>query len=290
MPDFSTFIHVNAYSTALLYELITEKRLSVEKIVLASSQAVYGEGKYLCEEHGIFYPEARALERLQRGLWEHVCPRCGRDLQPIPFNESVVNPHTAYGVSKYTQELIGIPLGKRYEISTVALRYSIVQGPRNSFYNAYSDVCRTFTQRMLNNKPPVIYEDGKQLRDYVHVKDAAAANLLVLQRPESDYEVFNVGGMRAVSVLDFARIVAAHCGTNIPPVIPGEFRIGDTRHTISDSAKLRSFGWTPRYSVEEVVKDNVDWVRNQSDIQDHYEWAAQEMKQRAVLRTAAVSA
>ncbi len=290
MPDFSTFVHVNAYSTALLYELIVEKRLPVERIVLASSQAVYGEGKYVCAEHGVFYPGPRPLEQLQRGEWEHGCPRCGRILEPAGLDESVVNPHTAYGISKYAVELLGMQLGKRYGIPTVALRYSIVQGPRNSPHNAYSGVCRTFTQRLLHHKPPVIYEDGKQLRDYVHVQDVAAAHLLVLERPECAYEVFNVGGMRAVSVLEFARIVAARCGRDIPPVLRGEFRVGDTRHTVSDSSKLRALGWTPQFSVEPIVADYVRWVQEQQEVPDNSEEAAQEMKQHGVLRPAAMAA
>ena len=290
MPDFSTFLHVNAYSVALLFELIIEKHLPVEKIVLASSQAVYGEGQYRCAQHGLLYPGPRPLERLERGQWEHTCPLCGESLVPIAFGESVVHPHTAYGISKYTSELLGLQLGRRYGIPTVALRYSIVQGPRNSLYNAYSGICRTFAQRLLNHKPPVVYEDGKQLRDYVHVRDAAAAHLLVLDRPECDFEVFNVGGARGVTVLEVAGIVAAACGVDLPPILRGEFRVGDTRHTISDSSKLRKLGWAPRFAVEEIVGDYVDWVRQQQEIPDTYEQAAQEMKQQGVLRPAAVQA
>ncbi len=290
MPDFRTFIDVNTASAALLYELIVEKRLPVEKVVLASSQAVYGEGRYVCAEHGVFHPGPRPLSQLQRGQWEHACPRCGRDLTPVAFDESVVHPHTAYGISKYAAELLGLQLGKRYGIPTVALRYSIVQGPRNSPYNAYSGVCRTFTLRLLNHKPPVVYEDGKQLRDYVHVRDVAAAHLLVLERPECDFEVFNVGGSRAVSVLEFARIVAATCGANLAPGMRGEFRVGDTRHTVSDSTKLRRLGWTPQFSIEEIVADYVHWVRTQRDVADSYDQAASEMKQHGVLRLAASSA
>ncbi len=290
MPDFATFVQVNTCSTALLYELMVEKQLRVEKVVLASSQAVYGEGRYACAEHGVFHPGPRPLERLERGQWEHACPRCGENLAPVPFDESVVHPHTAYGISKYAAELLGIQLGRRYGIPTVALRYSIVQGPRNSPYNAYSGVCRTFTQRLLNHKPPVIYEDGKQLRDYVHVHDVAAAHLLVLEQPACNYEVFNVGGARGVSVLEFARIVAAKCGADPTPVISGEFRLGDTRHTLSDSSKLRALGWAPHFSVEQIVEDYVHWVREQKEIPDTYEQAAQEMKRHGVLRPALVHA
>ena len=290
MPDFSTFLHANAYSTALLYELIVEKNLPVEKIVLASSQAVYGEGQYVCAEHGVFHPGPRPLEQLRRGEWEHACPRCRRALAPTPFDESVVHPHTAYGISKYAAELLGIVLGRRYAIPTVALRYSIVQGPRNSIYNAYSGVCRTFTQRLLNHKPPVIYEDGKQLRDYVHVRDVAAAHLLVLERAECDFEVFNVGGRRGVTVQEFARIVATATGVDLPPALRGEFRVGDTRHTVSDSFKLRRLGWSSQFSAEQIVADYVAWARQQREVPDNYDEAARVMKQQGVLRPAAAHA
>ncbi len=290
LPDFSTFIAVNACSTALLFELIVEKRLAIEKVVLASSQAVYGEGQYVCAEHGVFHPDPRPLEQLQCGSWEHACRRCGRSLAPVPFDESVVRPHTAYGISKYAAELVGIELGRRYAIPTVALRYSIVQGPRNSLYNAYSGICRTFTQRLLNRKPPVVYEDGRQLRDYVHVRDVAAAHLLALERPECNFEVFNVGGTQGVTVLEFARIVAARCGNDLAPVLRGEFRVGDARHTVSDSSKLCRLGWMPRFSVEQIVADYVEWVRQQRELPDNSDQAAAEMKQHGVLRVAAVHA
>jgi dTDP-L-rhamnose 4-epimerase len=287
MPDFSTFLTTNTSSTALLYELIVERRLPVEKIILASSQSVYGEGHYTCAEHGTFYPDPRPLEQLERGRWEHLCPRCRRALSPVPIDEPVTHPHTAYGISKYAAELLSFSLGRRYGLPTVALRYSIVQGPRNSFYNAYSGVCRTFTQRVLNGKPPVVYEDGCQLRDYVHVRDVAAAHLLVLENDAGNFEAFNVGGTRGVTVLEMARLVAATCGANLSPVLCGEYRVGDTRHTVSDATKLRQLGWEPRYSVEQIVADYVAWVRQQQELPDSSEAAAAEMKRRGVVRVAA---
>lgn len=180
MPDFSTFLHVNAVGTALLFELIVAKHYPVEKILLASSQSVYGEGRYVCESHGSFSPAPRILAQLERGQWEHVCPTCCRSARPLLLEEPFAHPQTAYGISKFAAEQLGLQLGRRYGIPTVALRYSIVQGPRNSLHNAYSGICRTFTKRLLNGHPPVIYEDGQQLRDYVHVSDIVAAHLILL--------------------------------------------------------------------------------------------------------------
>lgn len=288
-PDFSTFVHTNAVSTALLFEVIAAKKLPVEKVVLASSQAVYGEGKYRCGEHGFFFPGARPAARLRAGQWEHTCPVCGADVEPVPVDESVVNPHTAYGISKYAAELLAFQLGRRLGVPVVALRYSIVQGPRNSLWNAYSGVCRIFTKRLLRGQPPVVFEDGKQLRDYVHVADVARANVLVWERREADFQVFNVGGQRATTVLEFAGLVARACGAAIAPILRGDYRLGDTRHTVSDSSKLRGLGWQPEHTVEEIVADYVAWVRAQDEVPDNAEEAAEEMRRAGVLATATVS-
>ncbi len=288
-PDFSTFVHANAVSTALLFEVIAAKKLPVEKVVLASSQAVYGEGKYRCAKHGIYFPVARPVARLRTGQWEHPCPACGADLEPVPLDESVVHPHTAYGISKYAAELLAFQLGRRLGISAVAMRYSIVQGPRNSLWNAYSGVCRIFTKRLLRGQAPVVFEDGRQLRDYVHVADVARANLLVWERPEADFQAFNVGGQRAMTVLEFAELVARACGVAIAPVLRGDYRVGDTRHTISDSTKLRALGWQPEHSVEEIIREYVAWVRAQGEIPDNFDEAAGEMRRAGVLGTAMIS-
>ena len=290
MPDFSTFIRVNAESTALLYELIVDQRFPIEKIVLASSQAVYGEGKYVCAKHGAVYPGPRPVTQLARGEWDPLCPSCGRIMNSAAFDESVVNPHTAYGISKYAAELLALQLGQRYAIPTVALRYSIVQGPRNSLHNAYSGVCRIFTQRILHGRAPVIFEDGRQLRDYIHVRDVAEANLFALEHKACDYAAFNVGGGRGVTVLEFAQAVAAACGREVEPQVPGEFRVGDTRHTVSDSGRLERLGWMRHYALEEIVRDYVAWVAGQDEVPDRSEEAAKEMKQQCVLRPAASAA
>ena len=290
MPDFSTFLHVNAVSTALLYELIVGNCYPVQKIILASSQSVYGEGHYGCETHGVFSPGPRTLEQLERGLWEHLCPDCSCPSRPIPLEESFAHPQTAYGISKFAAEQLGLQLGRRYGIPTVALRYSIVQGPRNSLFNAYSGICRTFAKRLLNGHPPIVYEDGLQLRDYVHVRDVVAAHLLFLENNTGNFEAFNVAGQRSVSVLEFAGIVTKQCGRFLSPVLHGEFRVGDPRHTVSDSSKLRRLGWAPRHSVEEIVADYVNWLREQGEVCDNSDAASAEMQRHGVLRRAAASA
>ncbi len=285
--DFSTFIHTNAESTALIYELIVEKRLPIRKVVVASSQAIYGEGKHECERHGIVYPDSRPLEQLRRGDWELKCPRCGLDLKPVWITEDHVKPFTAYGISKYALELLAFNLGRRYGVPATAMRYTYVQGPRNSFYNAYSGICRIFTLRVLNGAQPVAYEDGKQLRDYVWVGDVAAANVLCMESSEADYRAFNVGGGRAISVLDFANVVlkVADPSRALQPLVRGDFRYGDTRHTFSDISALRSLGWNPTLSTEQVVERYVEWVRGKADARDYYAESERVMREMQVVQT-----
>lgn len=285
LPDFSKFALVNDGGTALLYEVIVNRRLPVEKCVLGSSQAVYGEGKYGCSEHGVQHPPMRSLRQLEAGDWEVKCPACGEQMKSLPTDESRVNPHNQYAVSKYAQELYALTLGRRHDIPTVALRYSITQGPRQSIHNAYSGILRSSVIRLLNNLPPVIYEDGYQLRDYVYVGDVAQANLLALEKDTADFEVFNVGGQKPVTVLEYVGTLLKLWGKDIRPEISGQFRFGDMRHVFSDISKIEaSLGWRPMTPLEEAVQQYVIWAQSQPEIKDSYAEAAMTMKRMGVLR------
>ena len=285
LPDFSTFVRTNTESSALLFELIVEKKYPIEKIVFASSQSVSGEGRYQCAEHGVIYPESRPVEQLQKGLWEVRCPDCGAEMKALLIDEETVHPHTTYAISKYAIELLAHNLGRRYDIPTACIRYTYVQGTRNSFYNAYSGIARRFALRLLNGLPPVCYEDGLQLRDYVNVKDIARANVLLMEDARADFQVFNAGGGRAVTVREFAEIMIKEFGSRLEPVVPGEFRIGDTRHTVSDNSKLNSLGWSAVVPVEQNVKEYVEWMREQKGTAAYLEEADRVMRDHGVVRS-----
>jgi dTDP-L-rhamnose 4-epimerase len=288
LPDFSRFIHTNTESTALMFELLVAdpRRYPVQKIVFASSQAVSGEGKYRCTTEGkIFYPGPRSMTQLRQGTWEVSCPDCGSTAEPQLIDEATCNhPHTAYGISKYAIELLAYNLGQRYAIATAAMRYTYVQGPRNSFYNAYSGIARRFALRIRAGLPPVCYEDGQQLRDYVNVADVARANLMVLENPKAVGMAFNVGGGRAVTVREFAQIMLEASGSRLEAQVPGEFRLGDTRHTVSDISRIRALGWEPTAAVEENVRQYLAWLDTQTGTEEYLFEAERIMSEQGVIQ------
>ena len=284
LTDFSHFFLTNSVGTALLYELIVNEGFPVQKVVVASSQAVYGEGKYRCPTHGVRYPDQRAAAQLERGDWDVRCRHCAAPMEALWTDERVAVPHNSYGLSKRDQEDIAIKLGRRYGIPSVALRYSIVQGSRQSFRNAYSGALRSFAVRVLSGQPPVIYEDGRQLRDYVSVHDVVEANILVLQDSRADYEVFNVGGDRRVIVRDLAQLVVEAAGARIEPELPGLFRVGDTRHSFSDVSKLQTLGWAPRVAQSAMISEYLAWAAEQPTVCDTFAEAQMQMKAAGVLR------
>ncbi len=284
LPDFSTYFHVNSVSTALIYEIIVEKNLPVKRVIIASSQAVLGEGLYKCEDHGELIPDIRLEEQLSKADWEHHCPHCGKYMKYLPTPETRINPQNQYAMSKHSQEIIAINLGKRYGIPSVAMRYSIVQGPRQSFYNAYSGAMRIFNLHLYFDRQPNIYEDGMQIRDYVNYQDVVDANIMVLENDQANYHGFNVGGGKAYTVLDFYKKVQEVTGKNIDPIIAKYYRYGDTRHIFSDISKLRSLGWKPKVPIEDSISEYWEYLNSQTDIDDILEYAEKTMKAQGVVR------
>ena len=287
LPDFSTFFSVNSVGTALLYELIVANKLPIKRVVVASSQAVNGEGLYKCDEHGLVAPSSRPVEQLERGDWEMKCPECGKPVQWQWTPESFSHPENQYALSKESQEKMALSFGRKYDIPSVAMRYSIVQGPRQSFYNANSGACRIFALHYYFKKAPTIYEDGLMHRDFVNYRDVVKANLLALDDDRLSGQQFNVGGGKAYSVKEFDRIVANISGcSQLEPNIPGVFRFGDTRNSCSDISKLQAAGWKPTRSAEESVREYVDWLRSQTDVGEIFEYAEKNMRSLNVLRNA----
>lgn len=283
--DFSTYIDTNTKSVALLYEVIVEKKLPVKKIILASSQSVYGEGAYRCKRHGLLYPSPRPETSLKRGEWKMQCPIDGSSLFSVAQKETdPLLPTIPYGVSKKAAEELAFALGRLYGIPTVALRYTIVHGARQSFRHFYSGALRQLAVMALSGEELVLHEDGNQLRDYVNIHDVVGAHLTVLRNPHADFEVFNVGSGRATRVRELAAVIAKEIGSSSAIKTPGRYRIGAPRHSSSDVSKLKKLGWTPKRSVVDGVLEYIDWIRKFPEAKKFLTETLRSMKERGLLR------
>lgn len=289
LPTFSRFFDVNVTSTALIYELIVREKLPVRKVIVASSQATLGEGLYKDAAGKSLLPDIRATQQLERGAWElQAPPGFTGPLQWLPTDETVANPQNQYGLSKIAEERVALSLGKRYDIPSVAMRYSIVQGPRQSFYNAYSGACRVFCLSFHLGREPMIYEDGQQIRDFVNIRDVVDANLLVLHDDRADFEMFNVGGDKPYTVAEFATVVAEVFGvTGYQPVPCGKYRFGDTRHICSDVSKLKRLGWKPTRSIVDSVEAYKSWLATAENAAEIFDYCNQQMAKLNVVREVA---
>ena len=284
LPYFSRFVDVNVSSTARIYEIIVRDNLPIKKIIVASSQATLGEGLYLDSFGNEVLPDSRLEENLEKGIFD-LTAEDGGELFLAKTPERISNPQNPYGMSKIAEEMFALQLGKRYGIPSVAMRYSIVQGSRQSFYNAYSGACRIFCLAFHQGKEPQIYEDGNQIRDFVNIHDVVDANLLVLEDDRANYEMFNVGGGAPITVKHFAETVAEVFGIkDYEPKPCGKYRFGDTRHIWSDISKLESLGWKPTRTIYDSVSEYKEWLNSASSIDNIIEYCSKKMEELNVLR------
>lgn len=306
LPDYSQFLHVNTGSVALIFETLQRDptAYNLHRIILASSQSVSGDGLYQCPNcTGVAIPDLttqlqhsfpkdagvlvsmRSTQQLARGDWEIHCPTCDEYAFPLLIDETTVNPGTAYGVSKYAAELIGRSLGRRHGVSFVSMRYTYVHGPRNAIHNPYSGLARRFALSLIGGTPITLFEDGRQQRDFVDVREVAAANLLAIDSTE-DFATYCVGGGTVARVLDFAELIAAEMGRDLVLGPPGIYRLGDTRHTVSDVSALRSLGWEPTLTLAQTIHDFVGSLVEQEPDPARLSVADRELRREGILRSA----
>ena len=284
MPEIAKYVHVNSLGTAQMLEVIREKNMPIRKIIVASSQAVYSEGAAICPEHGLVFPTVRPLEQLQVGDWAVHCPVCDAITQSAPTPENApVGGETVYGLTKVDQEKLVLLWGKQTGIPTVALRYSCTYGPRQSIFNPYTGVIAIFCTRLLNNLPPVFFEDGEQTRDFSFVEDIARANLLAAETDALDGLPVNVGSGRGVPVREIAAQIADALNIHIEPEINGEFRPGEMRHLTSGTDRIRAAGYTPQIDLATGIGRYLDWIRAQSDVRDYFSEAASILRDKGIV-------
>jgi dTDP-L-rhamnose 4-epimerase len=255
----------NAGGTATLMEAAIARRDGIRRLVAASSMVVYGEGTYRCGEHGHVYPALRSPERLRRRDWEPRCPSCGGRVVPAPTPEDApLRPTSVYGITKRDQEELVLVLGRAYGLETVALRYLNVYGPRQALGNPYTGVAAIFAARILNGRAPIVFEDGAQLRDLVHVSDVVRATRLAMDAPVAAGHAINVATGDRIAILELAGRIAAALGSDLTPELPGEHRAGDIRHCFADVSRARErLGFEARVRLDEGLPELARWVAGQ---------------------------
>jgi dTDP-L-rhamnose 4-epimerase len=265
MYEVMKYIEVNSLGGAVLLDILSNEKHQVQKVIVASSMSVYGEGQYQCAEHGVVSPKLRPDEQLEERDWEMRCPYCSLPVEPMPTNEDKpLNPTSIYAISKRDHEETFLTIGHAYKIPTVALRYFNIYGSRQALSNPYTGVAAIFCSRLLNHKPPVVFEDGHQSRDFTHVSDIVQANMLAFEKEEANYEVFNVGTGVQMSVLEVGNLLRDHLAPGLELQVLGQFRAGDIRHCYADIGKIsKKLGYSPQVAFEAGLSELVDWVATQ---------------------------
>ncbi|HYK20303.1 MAG TPA: NAD-dependent epimerase/dehydratase family protein [Pyrinomonadaceae bacterium] len=285
MYEIERYVRANDLGTAVLLEAILARTPQIKKLVVASSMSIYGEGAYNCANCGPVAPQLRSAQQLLERHWEVECPRCGRDLLPAPTTEEKpLFPTSVYAVTKQDQEQFCLAVGRSYGIPAVALRYFNVYGTRQALSNPYTGVCAIFSARLLNRNRPLVFEDGEQTRDFVHVSDIVQANLLALETDRADYQAINVGTGVATSIRTVSRLLAEGLDLDLEPEIVGKYREGDIRHCVADISKAKSLlGYEPKVSLERGIPELLPWVRAQA-AKDKVESATAELESRQLVR------
>lgn len=280
------YSEVNISGTALLLDLIANQGLPVKKIVVASSRAIYGEGRYLCSEHGYVYPHARLVDSMTRGDFDVHCPKCSAVVALVPTDElSPVDPGSIYGITKLTQEQMVLNVGKALGISAIALRYQNVYGPGQSLSNPYTGILSIFSTRIRNKKPINIFEDGKISRDFVYIDDVVSLTAQALEYDAPLIGAFNVGSGVANNILYIASKLQDFLETTVPTTVSGQFRLGDIRNNYADLSKVNEvFGFKPTVYIEQGLAYFVDWVKKQKIQDDRYEESLSELKSKGLLK------
>lgn len=258
------YINTNVRGTAILWDILVNEKNRVEKVLVASSMSIYGEGLYLCPDHGPKCPDQRSEEQLEAGVWAMLCPDCGQITVPLPTNEQKqLACQSVYAQSKKDQEEYSLMIGRAYGIPTVACRYFNCYGPRQSLNNPYTGAAAIFSSAIKNGKPPLIYEDGRQKRDFINVKDLVRAKLMLLEHPDVVDGVYNIGTGRPRSILQLANTLIRLYEKDLTANILKQFRAGDIRDCYSDISKIQELGFEPRISFEEGLRDLVAWGEQQ---------------------------
>jgi dTDP-L-rhamnose 4-epimerase len=286
MYQIDRYVDVNTRGTALLLDILVNTKHKVEKVLVASSIGVYGEGAYECATHGPVAPAIRDERQLAHRDWEQHCPYCGSHVRSIPTPEDkALYRDNIYSMTKYHQEEMVLLIGKTYGIPSVAPRFFNVYGPRQSLSNPYAGVAAIWLSRLLNGKQPVVFEDGGQLRDFVSIHDVVDCLVLMLEKPGADYLPVNVGSGQTVTILEIAKMLARLLGSSIEPQVTQTGRKFDIRHNTADITRARqTLGFAPKVSLEDGFTELIEWAKTTPDVAvDFFDKALQELQEKGLL-------
>jgi dTDP-L-rhamnose 4-epimerase len=280
MYEIADYTSANALGTAVLLEALVER--PVDRLLVASSMSIYGEGAYESADGRVFTDVARTRRQLERGEWEPRGPD-GEELRPVPTPETKTPALTSvYALGKYDQERLCLVFGEAYSVATTALRFFNVYGTRQALSNPYTGVLAIFAARLLNGRPPLVYEDGLQRRDFVSVHDVARACRLALESDRAAGATINVGSGRPTSVLEIAERLASVLGVAIEPEVVGKFRAGDIRHCYADVTRARELlGFEAEVELERGLEALAEWLEGQVAV-DRVDAAAEELAARGL--------
>lgn len=278
------YMSVNALGTANLLDIIANHKHSIRKIILPSSMTGFGEGNYYCGSCKIVRPPLREESQLLEKKWNLFCPCCHKEVTPVPTPEQAEEfPNSIYAIGKKAQQDMLLMIGKMYGVPSVALRFFNIYGPRQSLSNPYTGVTAIFISRLKNDQPAVVYEDGLQTRDFVSVHDAVNALVLSLENESANYQVVNIGSGKPTPIKEIAEILAELMGKKGLVSVNQEFRKNDIRHCFADISKAkRLLGWEPKVSLQEGLKELIEWSANE-DAKDDFKLAEKQLKQKGLL-------
>ena len=288
MYEIEEYVDINITGTARMLDILINEDISLERFVIASSMSAYGEGEYYCEEcDEKRYPPLRDPEQFEQKEWELSCQECGSILSPVPSKESKpLNSDSIYAITKKNQEEMCLSVGRAYSLPVVALRYFNIYGSRQALDNPYTGVCAIFSSRIKNDRPPLIFEDGNQTRDFIHVSDIARANRLALEKSDAVGKAINIGTGEPTSIKELAQELIRQYGKedDLSIKVTNEFRSGDIRHCYADtSVAMDTLSFETEVSLEEGFEELVSWgIKNDAD--DKTDEAYAEMEEKGLIK------
>ena len=286
MYEAQKYNDVNIMGTANMLELLANKNHKIEKMLIASSRAIYGEGKYLCSKHGVIYPLQRNESDMEKGEFNPKCDICNSQLKLVATDEkSKIHPLSIYGITKQQQEQMVMTTGESLGIASVAFRYQNVYGPGQSLSNPYTGILSIFSTRILNGNDLDIYEDGEESRDFVYIDDVVDATILGIEKKEANGQVFNVGSGVTTTVREVAESLKKYYNSDINILISGKYRLGDIRHNYADLTKIKeALGFSPKYDFQKGISKFVNWVKKQEIMEDKYEESIKELRNKGLMK------